>query len=56
LKKADFSGIDQYQYTNLRDSIQDIFDDAEDLYGLDIMISLFEDIKSYIKEEYEVDL
>jgi hypothetical protein len=56
MEQVDFSDINQYQYTHLRDSIQEIFDDAKELYGLDVMISLFEDIKSYIKNEYDVDL
>lgn len=55
MKEIDFSGLDQYTYTSLRDSLQETFDDIIETYGIDIGMSIFEDVRQYIESEHEVE-
>lgn len=56
MKEINFSNINQFEYAQIRDSIQEAFDDIKETYSLDIMISIYEDIKSYIEEENQIQL
>lgn len=56
MKEIDFSNVDQFEYTRIRESIEEIFNETKEMYNLDIMISLFEDIKSHIEDENGIQL
>lgn len=56
MKEVDFSNIDKYVYTQIRDNMELAFDEIKELYGLDIMVSIFEDIKSYVEDENEIEI